>query len=403
MEEFNKKAKAQEDLGKKIQTLLTNARKDLAKRKTQNWRSKRAEQLQEFWNEIQRNHEELKILGPTLRTTHDYFEVNYFDQLKALHEDAKKYLESVETSPDVDMEQEARIRRQLFRLQKISTALTKIKSDWRSIMELHEEIHVHEREFEDKYFADEMYEKTEEKSEVVVEKLKEKIQSPSAHQQEKPNIQLPQIKFPTFSGNYEDWPTFHDLFSKVIHKNTSLSNIEKMQYLKTYIKDEPSRVIQHLQITENNYETAWKLLAKRFSNPRIQEESSEKLKKLHDTTKECLEALNNLDIQTDTWGPILTKIVSQKWDTETNRLYEQSLTKPHDMQEFEKMMEQEKKIVKLQKENCRKTKTKFTDTSKNGISSSHTQTNHTMPVVANLAPPKMHQQLIPIKEAMVQA
>ena len=56
-------------------------------------------------------------------------------------------------------------------------------------------------------------------------------------------------------------------------------------------------------------------------------------------TKECLEALNNLDIQTDTWGPILTKIVSQKWDTETNRLYEQSLTNPHDMQEFKKMME----------------------------------------------------------------
>ncbi|KAJ3650181.1 hypothetical protein Zmor_021885 [Zophobas morio] len=374
MEEFNKKAKEQEDLGKKIQTLLTNARKDPAKRKTQNWRSKRAEQLQEFWNEIQQNHEELKVLGPTLRTTHNYFELKYFDQLTALHEDAKKYLESVQTSPDVDPEQEARIRRQLFRLQKISTELTKINSDldqdysraryeflaekiqgqWRSIMELHEEIYVHEREFEDKYFADEMYEKTEEKYEVVVEKLKRKIQSPSAHQQEKPNIQLPQIKLPTFSGNYEDWPTFHDLFSKVIHKNTSLSNIEKMQYLKTYIRDEPIKIIQHHQITENNYQTAWELLAKRFNNvrltvsklldkildqPRMQEESAEKLKKLHDTTKECLEALNNLDIQTDTWGPILTKIVSQKWDTETNRLYEQSLNNPHDMQEFEKMME----------------------------------------------------------------
>ena len=62
MEEFNKKAKEQKDLGKKIQALLTNTRKDPAKRKTQNWRSKRVEQLQEYWNEVQRNHEELKIV-----------------------------------------------------------------------------------------------------------------------------------------------------------------------------------------------------------------------------------------------------------------------------------------------------------------------------------------------------
>ena len=114
MEEFNKKAKEQEDLGKKIQAFLTNARKDPAKRKTQNWRSKRVEQLQEYWNEIQQNHEELKILGPTLRTTHNYFEVKYFEQLKALHEDAKKYLKSIQTSSDVDPEQEVRIRRQLL-------------------------------------------------------------------------------------------------------------------------------------------------------------------------------------------------------------------------------------------------------------------------------------------------
>ena len=137
-------------------------------------------------------------------------------------------------------------------------------------------------DFEEKYFADEIYEKAKEKYEVVID----------AHQHEKPNIQLPQIKLPMFSGQYADWSTFHDLFKKVIHNNTSLSKIEKMQYL-----NEPSRIIQHLQITENNYETAWELLAKRFNNtrltvskllykildqPRIQEKSVQKLMKLHD-------------------------------------------------------------------------------------------------------------------------
>ena len=81
-----------------------------------------------------------------------------------------------------------------------------------------------------------------------------------------------------------------------------------------------------------NYETAWELLVKRFSNtrltvsklldrildkPRIQEESAEKLKKLHDTRiKECLEGWKNLDMQTETWGPILIRIISQKLGTE---------------------------------------------------------------------------------------
>ena len=51
------------------------------------------------------------LLVPTPRTTHKYFEVKYFDQLEALHEDAKKYLEFIQPSLDLDPDQEARIRR----------------------------------------------------------------------------------------------------------------------------------------------------------------------------------------------------------------------------------------------------------------------------------------------------
>ena len=48
----------------------------------------------------------------------------------------------------------------------------KIQRQWRSIVELYEEIYVHASDFKEKYFADEMYEKAEEKYEAVVEKLK---------------------------------------------------------------------------------------------------------------------------------------------------------------------------------------------------------------------------------------
>ena len=43
---------------------------------------------------------------------------------------------------------------------------------------------------------------------------------------------LPSINLPTFSGNYQEWLSFHDLFSCMIHENESLSDIQKFHYLK---------------------------------------------------------------------------------------------------------------------------------------------------------------------------
>ena len=99
--------------------------------------------------------------------------------------------------------------------------------------------------------------------------------------------------------NFQFLPENTKILSTIYSRKSSTTThrspkIEKMHYLKRYIRDEPSRMIQHLQITES------KLLDRILNQPRIQEESVEKLKKLHDTTKECLEALNDLDIQIET-------------------------------------------------------------------------------------------------------
>ncbi|KAJ8946237.1 hypothetical protein NQ314_008936 [Rhamnusium bicolor] len=85
----------------------------------------------------------------------------------------------------------------------------------------------------------------------------------------KPNFKLPTISVPFFDGNYEHWPTFNDIFLKLIHSNMSLSKVEKMQYLKSHVRGEPNRMIQHLQITDVNYDAAWELLKKRYENNRL--------------------------------------------------------------------------------------------------------------------------------------
>lgn len=52
-------------------------------------------------------------------------------------------------------------------------------------------------------------------------------------------IKLPQINIPTFSGKYEEWQTFYDLFTSLIHKNTKLSPVHKLHYLKCNLTGEP--------------------------------------------------------------------------------------------------------------------------------------------------------------------
>ncbi|KMQ84389.1 hypothetical protein RF55_17840, partial [Lasius niger] len=43
---------------------------------------------------------------------------------------------------------------------------------------------------------------------------------------------LPRIQLPQFSGKYEDWPAFRDLFQSIIGKDGNLSDVEKLHYLK---------------------------------------------------------------------------------------------------------------------------------------------------------------------------
>lgn len=38
-------------------------------------------------------------------------------------------------------------------------------------------------------------------------------------------IKLPTIQLPTFNGKYEEWQTFYDLFSSIIHNNNCLSQV----------------------------------------------------------------------------------------------------------------------------------------------------------------------------------
>lgn len=76
------------------------------------------------------------------------------------------------------------------------------------------------------------------------------------------NMKLPRIDLPTFSGFYENWRPFHDVFHSMIHENTL--PIQKMHYLRASLKGEAADVISSL--ATENYEEAWVMLNERYDN-----------------------------------------------------------------------------------------------------------------------------------------
>jgi len=80
------------------------------------------------------------------------------------------------------------------------------------------------------------------------------------------SLKLPKIDLPSFSGIYGEWYPFHDTFHSLIHRDNSITEIQKFHYLKSSLKGE---VIQSLEISSNNYKEAWHILKRRYDNKRL--------------------------------------------------------------------------------------------------------------------------------------
>lgn len=71
-----------------------------------------------------------------------------------------------------------------------------------------------------------------------------------------PRSALPRIKLPSFSGEYQAWRSFHDLFSSLIRDNADLTNVKKMHYLKTCVTGEAARLICNLPVSGDSFSIA---------------------------------------------------------------------------------------------------------------------------------------------------
>lgn len=148
-------------------------------------------------------------------------------------------------------------------------------------------------------------------------------------------LELEPLKIPTFNGTYEDWPTFSNLFESLIIKNGSLSNIQRMQYLKSVLTNDAERAIANLHVTEENFKTAWTILCERFDNKqaiiagqidsmlqleRVDGSSAQELRKFYDQAKAHSIVLKDVPGE-----QLLLHIVKRKLDERSRMLYQQKI------------------------------------------------------------------------------
>lgn len=151
-------------------------------------------------------------------------------------------------------------------------------------------------------------------------------------------IKLPTIKLSRFDGKIEEWKCFSDSFRSIIHGKQQLSDIEKFQYLISAISGDAAKIIESIELTGQNYITAWELLQQRYDDPRslkkkhiqclftmptVVKESAKAIRDLIDYTSRHMRVLKVLGLPVEAWDELIMHMIEAKLDVRTLRAWEE--------------------------------------------------------------------------------
>ena len=83
------------------------------------------------------------------------------------------------------------------------------------------------------------------------------------------NVKVPKLVINKVDGNALHFMGFLGQFKAAIHSSIKLKNIDKHNYLISYLKDEPLDTIQGLTLSSENYARAVDILHERYGNKEI--------------------------------------------------------------------------------------------------------------------------------------
>ena len=142
------------------------------------------------------------------------------------------------------------------------------------------------------------------------------------------SCKLPKLELSVFKGDVLQWRGFEEQFTKTVHENENLSEIDKFIYLKRYLGNQALAVVSGLSLTGANYKEAMELLRGRYGNPQVlisaYMESLLKLgkvksvsdinglRRLSNDIENCVRNLKSMNVETATYGSLLIPILKER-------------------------------------------------------------------------------------------
>ncbi|XP_043866487.1 uncharacterized protein LOC122757666 [Drosophila mojavensis] len=151
---------------------------------------------------------------------------------------------------------------------------------------------------------------------------------------------LPPLKLPTFSGGYANWADFYSMFSTIIESRPEISNMERLQHLRSCLDGAALDTVRSLEISNDNYTIAINLLKQRYDNrrlifqahivkilglKRVENGSIIKLRELSDSFNVHMRALSSLGTTEQIASAMIAQILLQKLDEASQAKWEEKL------------------------------------------------------------------------------
>ncbi|XP_011701529.1 PREDICTED: uncharacterized protein LOC105458145 [Wasmannia auropunctata] len=165
-------------------------------------------------------------------------------------------------------------------------------------------------------------------------------------------LQLPKIDPPEFSGDFLEWKGFRDLFASMVGNVPTLSDVQKLLYLKRSLKGEAAEVIVNTPLTDDGFKSAWNALCNRYGNERVlshryladlfnfhtaEKSSASELRRVLDRVNTIVRALSSLQKPIAQWDEIFLFALTNKLDSKTRIDWETSLGDGKSVPKFEKL------------------------------------------------------------------